>query len=160
MGIRTIEQRHDGGDAGFPVAIPLQTGGQLVLDLPYPAFLASLDPEGIGVAVLDPLGYVGRIWGVAQRISHFKTGKSVLESPIGALLENSYQGSHGTLYLDGYRYFSAGLGNGSGSSDVFVLVVNAQDEKSAKRAAVKGSDQHRESHPKHRHDPPVVFFLP
>ncbi len=135
VGIRTIEQRHEGGDAGFPVAIALQTGGQLVLDLPYPAFLASLDPEGIGVAILDPLGYVRRIWGVAQRVSHFKTGKSVLESPIGGLLESSYQGSHGTLYLDGYRYFSAGLGNGSGSSDVFVLVVNAQDEKSAKRAA-------------------------
>lgn len=135
VGIRTLEQRLDGADPGFPVAIPLQSGGNLVLDLPYPAFLASLDPEGIGVAILDPLGYVRRVWGVAQRLPLFKSGRSALESPIGPLLETSYQGSHGTLYLDGYRYFSAALGSGAGSSDVFVLIVNAQEEKSAKKAA-------------------------
>lgn len=134
--MRTIEDRLVDGQVGFPLSVPLTNGGALVLDLPYPGFLASLDPDGIGIAILDPLGYARVTWGLARRITHFKATESVLESPIGGLLEGSYQGSHGALYLDGYRYFSSSMVQ-SGISDVFVLVVNAQEERQARRQASK-----------------------
>ncbi len=136
FGIRTIEDRRKDGGQGFPLSMPIEGGGSLVLDLPNPGFLASLDPEGIGVAILDPLGYPKATWGLARRIAYFKAHSSVLESPIGALLEGSYQGSHGALYLDGYRYFSSGMAI-EGTSDVFVLIVNALEEKTAKKQASK-----------------------
>jgi diguanylate cyclase (GGDEF)-like protein len=136
LGVRTLDDRLVDGDAGFPVSVPLEGGGSIVLDLPAPGMLASLDPEGIGVAIVDTLGYVRRTWGVAKRIPHFKAGRSVLETPLLNLLEGSFQGSHGSLYLNGYRYFSAGLTTGE-VSDVFILVVNGSEERQARLQANK-----------------------
>lgn len=126
------------GEAGFPVSVPLEGGGSIVLDLPMPGMLASLDPEGIGVAIIDPLGYARRTWGIAKRIHHFKAGRSVLESPLANLLEGSFHGAHGSLYLNGYRYFAAGLTTGE-ISDVFILVVNANEERQARVQASKSA---------------------
>lgn len=136
LGVRTLDDRLVDGAAGFPVTVPLEGGGTIILDLPAPGMLASLDPDGVGVAIIDPLGYVRRTWGVAKRIPHFKAGRSVLETPLSNLLENSFNGAHGNLYLNGYRYFSAGLTTGE-LSDVFMLVVNAGDERQARVQASK-----------------------
>ena len=122
--------------AGFPVSVPLSSGQTLTLDVPIPAVLSSLDPDCIGVAVLDALGHVRQTWGLARRLPLFRTGKSVLESPLGPLFEEGFRGTHGALYLDGYRYFAGGIA-GTRSPEVFMLVVNAQEEKSAKRQASK-----------------------
>ncbi len=136
LGVRTLEDRTIDGKVGFPVAVPLADGGSLVLDMPFPAFLAALNPEALGVAILDPLGYVRTSWGLARRVPAFKPGQSVLESPIAGLMEGSYQGGQGALYLDGYRYFSAGLSS-TELTDVFVLVVNAQEERQVRKQASK-----------------------
>lgn len=136
LGVRTVDDRTSGGQPGFPLSVPLVTGATLVLDLPNPGPLASLDPEALGVAILDPLGYVRRTWGLARRIPLFRGAQSVLESQLGGLLEGTYGGSSGAIYLDGYRYFSGNLANGEGS-DIFILVVNAQEERQAKRQASK-----------------------
>ncbi len=138
LGVRTLDDRLVDGEAGFPVSVPLEGGGSIVLDLPSPGMLASLDPEGLGVAIIDPLGYVRRTWGVARRISHFRAGRSVMESPLANLLENSFNGSHGSLYLNGFRYFSAGLTTGD-VGDVFMLVVNASEERQARTQASKSA---------------------
>lgn len=138
LGVRTLDDRLVDGEAGFPVSVPLEGGGNIVLDLPSPGMLASLDPEGIGVAIVDPLGYPRRTWGVAKRIPHFKAGRSVLDTPLSNLLEGSYQGSHGSLYLDGYRYFSAGVTTGE-VNDVFVLVTNANEERQSRLQASKSA---------------------
>lgn len=111
-----------------------------MLDLDAPALLDRLDPDGVGAAVLDPLGYVRRTWGMAKRITLFRQPGSLFETAIGPLLENTYQGSPGILYLDGVRYFTAGLTSGGPDgpiTDVFVLVVNAGDERLAKKQANK-----------------------
>ncbi len=134
LGIHTVQDRNAGCEAGFPVAVPLADGRTVVLDLPSPGVLANLDPEGVGVAILDPLGYVRRTWGIAKRIRHFQTSKSVLDTKIGSFIESSYQTGQGSLYLDGYRYFTAALAAGD-AQDIFVLVVNAKEEKHARREA-------------------------
>lgn len=138
LGVRTIDDRLLDGEAGYPVSVHLEGGGTIVLDLPTPGMLASMDPEGLGIAIVDPLGYVRRTWGVARRVPHFKAGKSVLESPLASLVEGSYQGSYGSLYLNGYRYFSAGLSS-SDVGDVILLVVNAGEERQARMQASKAS---------------------
>jgi hypothetical protein len=138
LGLRTIDDRLVDGQTGFPVSVALEGGGTIVLDLPAPGMLESLDPDGVGVAIIDPVGYVRRTWGIARRIPHFKTGQSVLETPLANLLEGSYAGAHGSLYLNGYRYFSAGITTGD-VSDVFLLVINASEERQARTQASKSA---------------------
>lgn len=136
LGVRTADDRAQGIPLGFPTSVPLADGSTLILDLPMPWALANLDPERIGVAMLDPLGNVRESWGLAKRVPFFRQSGNLLESQLGPLLEGSYQGNFGSLYLDGYRYFSGALSVG-GSTDVLVLVVNAQEERNAKRQANK-----------------------
>jgi len=118
--------------------VPLEGGGNLVLDLRAPGFLASLDPEGIGVAIVDPVGYVRRTWGIAKADQPFPAWAHVLETPLVNLLETSYQGSQRRAFLDGYRYFSASLTTGD-VSDVFILAVNASEERHARIQASKSA---------------------
>lgn len=136
LGVRTIDDRPSDGKLGFPVTVPLADGQSLVLDLPTPGPLSNLDPSQLGVAIIDSDGHVLRTWGLANRLTLFRSHQSLLESPIGNLLETSYQGSHGTLYLDGYRYFCAGVANGE-ETDAFLIVINAQEEQHARRQARK-----------------------
>lgn len=136
LGVRTIDDRSNDGRVGFPINVPLTDGQHIVLDLPAPGPLNTLDPSQVGMAILDPAGKVRRTWGLANRLNIFRSNQSLLDSPIGNLLEASYQGSQGSLYLEGHRYFSAASGHGE-LTDVFVLVVNAQDERHAKRQASK-----------------------
>lgn len=136
FGVRTIEDRTGDGKTGFPVSVPLADGLSIVLDLPAPNPLTNLDPSQLGVAILDPTGRVRRTWGLANRLNIFRSDQSMLDTAIGSLLETSYQGSHGSLYLDGYRYFSAGISAGD-LTDAFLLVINAQEESNAKRQASK-----------------------
>lgn len=134
LGVRTLDDREIDGEWGFAVPVPLIDGSTVTLDLPLPPFLGGLDPDGIGVAILDPLGHTRTAWGLAKKLPFFKPDKSVLDTQIGRLLEASYQGANGFVYLDGCRYFSAGLMAGD-LTDVFVLVVNAGEERAAKTVA-------------------------
>lgn len=135
-GIRTVEDRLVDGNPGFPVTLDLRDGSTVTLDLPFPGFVANLDPEHIGVAMLDPMGYVRRTWGLARRVPMFRSPGSLLETQLQGLLEGSYQGAYGSIYLDGFRYLSGAVSAGAGT-DVFVLVVNANEEKQAKKQASK-----------------------
>lgn len=135
-GVRTIDDRSGDARVGFPIQIPLADGQSIVLDLPAPGPINSLDPSQLGVAILDPTGKVRRTWGLANRLTIFRSNQSLLDSAIANLLESSYQGAQGSLYLDGYRYFSSNIAH-EDVNDVFVLVVNAQEERNAKRQASK-----------------------
>lgn len=136
LGVATLEEENGLGASGFPTPLRLGDGQTVLLDLPSPGLLNRLDPDAIGVAILDPLGHVRQTWGLAKRVPYFKTGGSVLETQIGSLLEGSYHGSHGALYLDGFRFFSGGMTGGE-VTDVFVLVVNANEERQARKQASK-----------------------
>ena len=135
-GVRTIDDRTSNGRSGFPVPITLADGQSIVLSLPTPGPLSALDPSQIGVAIIDARGRVRRTWGIATRLNVFRNYSNMGDSPLANLLEMSHQGSYGSLYLDGYRYFSAGLESPE-SADLFLLVVNAQEERNAKRQASK-----------------------
>ncbi len=133
LGVRTVDDRTPGEGAGYPLSLTLEDGSPLTLDLPKPAFLGSLDPEGVGVAILDRQGRARKTWGLAKRIKHFKAGESVIDSPLADLLDGGYHENNGALYLEGYRYYSAGIP--AGGREAFVLVTNAQEERQARRQA-------------------------
>lgn len=135
LGVRTADDSTP-ATLGFPTQVPLKDGSTLTVELGTPWALAHLDPENIGVAILDPIGHVREAWGLARRIPFFKTSATPLESELGPLIAGGYQGTYGSLYLDGYRYFSGGLATGR-STEVIVLVVNAKEERHAKRQANK-----------------------
>jgi diguanylate cyclase (GGDEF)-like protein len=136
LGVRTIEDRTNDGLVGFPVSISLPEGQAITLDLTTPGLLTAFDPSQFGVAVLDEHGIIRKTWGLANRLTIFRTSQSMLDSSLGALLEACLQGSHGAIYLDGYRYFSAGY-SGANEMEAVVLVLNAHEEQSAKRQASK-----------------------
>ena len=96
-----------------------------------PHSVANLDPGEIGVAILDAMGYVRSLWGFARNVTGFRQDQSVLETDLAVLMEVGAQ----TLYHDGARFFSSGVGPGA---EVFVMVVNAADEKRSRRQASKG----------------------
>lgn len=131
-----IEER-----VGFPYAINTGDRETILLDLPLPGPLSCLDPSHVGFAVLDALGTVVQSWGYAKQIGYFLKGASILETPIAGILEGCHKGSPVVLYLEGHRYFAApGLrpnaetsevGDSFVPGDVFILVINAEDEKSA-----------------------------
>lgn len=136
LGVSATGSESTEGHSGFPVSVTLKGGQTLTFDVPLPAAFSHLDPDNIGVAVLDALGKVRQTWGLARRLPIFRSSQSVLESPIGPLFEEGFRGTHGALYFDGYRYFAGGVA-GTRTPEVFVLVVNAQEEKLAKRQASK-----------------------
>lgn len=134
LGVPVTLDRNSANLGFFPFEVPI--GNEtLVFDLPSPGPLASLDPNEIGVVILDAKGVAKSLWGIAKRISHFERDKSVIGTDLAGLMDRGAHGGHGAIYLDGYRYFSTGTG---GADDVFVLVVNAHEEKRARRQASKG----------------------
>jgi diguanylate cyclase (GGDEF)-like protein len=137
LGLRALDSDAWEVSDGYPLHVPLADGGEIVLDLPHPGFIGVLDPEGLGVAVIDGLGYAKNAWGLANRIKFFRSGQSLLETPIGGLVEGSYQGTPGALYLDGFRYFGSSISLEDPAKGAVVLVVNANEERHARRQASK-----------------------
>lgn len=147
-----------GGRKGIPYPFATQDSGEVIVHLPLPGPFGYLDSGQVGIAILDPLGNVCSTWGIAERIDYFAPGKSILQTPIGAILEGCLRGQQVALYFDGYRYFAATLprrqaiedipsdsvetssdattaigSDGLLPGDILVLVVNASDEKAAYR---------------------------
>ncbi|HWD37302.1 MAG TPA: GGDEF domain-containing protein [Fimbriimonas sp.] len=137
-GIATAEGHNYSSPKGYPVVVRLSDGGSLVLDLPFPGFLSQLSEEHVGVVVLDPLGYPASVWGFAKEIPYFQAGRSVLETPIAGLMEGSFEGNHGALYLDGVRYFPSHVET-FGRPEVMVLVINASEERHYRSKADKSA---------------------
>lgn len=134
LGIRTVSAREASGSSGYPTPIKLPGGDTLWIDLPDPGLLCALDPDQVGLAVLDHLGHPTRVWGLAARIEHFQASKSCLETELAALVEGAFRGCSGALYLNGYRYFAASLPMDD-SFDVAVLVTDAQEEHLSRKKA-------------------------
>lgn len=133
-----MQDRTDDDLVGFPVMVPLPDGQSICLDLPQPAMISTLDPDSVGVAILDHLGFAKRVWGLAKHIDFFNGKQSCLDTDIGSLVEGAYREAPGALYLDGYRYYVSGINLGD-SFDVFVLVTEAYDEQSARRQASRSA---------------------
>jgi len=135
LGVRTIDDRTD-TVVGFPVVVPISGGQSICLDLPQPALLSTLDPDAVGVAILDHLGFTRRAWGLAKDLEFFDGKRSALDTELAALIEGAYRETPGALYLDGYRFYASGINLGE-AFDVFVLVTDAHDEQYARRQASK-----------------------
>ncbi len=134
LGIRTVADRDGDGAGGFPVVITLPEGHTLAIDLPMPALISSLDPDSVGVVILDHLGYPRKTWGIADRIPYFERTQCVFETDIAPLIEGAYREVSGSLYYQGYRYYAAPLNCGD-LFEVLVLVTDANEEQSARRQA-------------------------
>lgn len=118
--------------SGFPVTLSLANGEEIVLDLPTPGALGSLDPDQVGVAIVGPNGHLSRLWGIASRVPPFHRRENCLTSDIGPLVSSAFEGVSGSMYLDGLRYYASGLHIGLATC-VFVLVTNASEEREARR---------------------------
>ncbi|MFQ3588129.1 MAG: diguanylate cyclase [Fimbriimonadaceae bacterium] len=123
---------------GFPVQVTLRDGGWIVLDLPEPALLNHMDPDTVGLAVLDSMGVPRALWGLANRARVFRQANTTLFTEIGPLVQSALDGVSGSLYLDGFRYHAGAVGSDS-LSDVVILVTNAQDERAALRNVGKSA---------------------
>lgn len=123
---------------GFPVQVNLRDGGWIALDLPEPALLNHMDPDTVGLAVLDPMGVPRSLWGLANRARVFRQANTALFTEIGPLVQSALEGVSGSLYLDGLRYHAGAVGTDS-LGDVVILVTNAQDERDALRFAGKST---------------------
>lgn len=93
--------------------------------------LSTMDPDVFGVASLDALGYTRQAWGLARRLRQFRPGASTILTEIAPLVQEAFEGVHGSMYYDGFRYYAAP----NDASGVVVIVTYAGDEKTAKRQA-------------------------
>lgn len=134
LGVDAASGESGATGAGFPLAVPLSDGNQLLLELPEPGLLASLDPDNVGAALLDGAGKPIRVWGLARKVRFFRAGQSVLSTEIGSLIASAHEGIPGSLYLDGFRFHVSGFRQGS-RQEVFVLITSAGDERQARKSA-------------------------
>ncbi len=109
--------------------LPLPDGEHLVVDLPTPGLLSYLDPDLVGVAVVDCRGRVKRSWGLANSLDNLKQGSNVRDTPLVTLVSaTTDDGERGCLFLDGYRYYTAQIG-AIHTGDILVLVCDAKEEQ-------------------------------
>lgn len=124
----------DANRSNFPILLPTQSGETVELSFSSPLGLTGFSEDDLGFAVLDNLGFSTAAWGLAHKVPEFRKGRSVLGTALSGLLTTSAQGSNGSLYLDGLRYFSSG-GNFTESGGALVLITNARDEQRARKQA-------------------------
>lgn len=116
-------------NSGF--ALPLNLpGGNAVVHLPAPPLVPNIDPGLVGTASIDPSGRVVRAWGLALDAPLLQSGTNLADGPLGPLLEAALAGEYGSVYHEGYRY-----SGGGGEDGPFILVINAQEERQARRQA-------------------------
>jgi len=107
------------------VNLPCSDGTVLTLDLDSPGPIASFDPEWLGIAVVDEIGFPARTWGLARNAQVLGQDTNLLETPLAELILGAYRGVYGSMHHNGFRYFTGALGHGDG---VLLLVSNAQEE--------------------------------
>jgi len=149
LGISVLKGRDLVDVAGFPLGIPLPDGTIITLEVPFPGPLTGMDKSQVGVAVIDALGIVRKVWGLARSVGDLSMDNNILQTPLAGLLDAAGGGS-AAFYLDGIRYFAAPLqpvkvkkaGRRAAIehvADVLVLVTNADEERTAKRQATQSS---------------------
>lgn len=134
LGFRAIPPGSAIPTAGFPVDLSVADGKVLTLDLDQPGLLSSFDPEWIGAAVIDEIGFVSEAWGLARSIQALPPDTNLLETPLAELLLAAYRGSFGSIHHNGFRYFTGSVRNRDG---VLVVVTNAHEEMVLAREAFK-----------------------
>lgn len=125
-------------NSGFPFVLPLRKGQQLLLELPDPGLLAMLDPDSVGVAILDHLGFTKKSWGLGKTNKLLGKRTSVLDSDLRQLVVGAMQGAPGAMYLNGVRYHASRIELGDEDA-CFVLVVDAEEERVFRESANKNA---------------------
>ena len=151
-GIRAVDPRIQGELNGFPLGLSLHDGGSIVLELPEPAMLGTMDPDVFGVAALDSLGYTRRAWGLAKRLKYFRTGESALLTELGPAIQSAYEGIHSSLYYDGYRFYISAVET-DGPKGVLVISTYAGDEKAPSQPLFSRSRRAEENRARAQHEP-------
>lgn len=138
LGVNTLGCTGSGRGEGFPCAVTLRGGGSLVLDLPDPALLSSLDPDHVGAALLDRKGAAIRLWGLARKVRLLNSKDGLMSTELGSLVEQAFEGDSGSLYIDGVRFYASRIGE-EVQAQVFLLVTNAAEERQTRREAAKSA---------------------
>lgn len=125
-------------DRGFPVRLGLPDGTSITLDLPEPSYFDGMNPNQLGLALIDSAGHCLRRWGLAEKVDLFDPGASLNESPLHPALESAREGI-GTTWLEGnFRFWFCEVPRDA-HSDILVLVTNAQEEVAAQKMALRSS---------------------
>lgn len=101
-----------------------------MVHIPAPPLVSNVDPGLVGVASIDPSGRIVRAFGLALDAPLLQTGTDIANGPLGPLLEAARVGEFGSVYHEGYRY-----SGGGGEEGPFILVINAEEERQARREA-------------------------
>ncbi|MCE9558369.1 MAG: sensor domain-containing diguanylate cyclase [Armatimonadetes bacterium] len=134
LDIQAGNSENEPGLLGFPCQLSLPDGTNLTLGLDKPGVLNYLDPESLGIAILDQFGVAQHLWGIANHIPLFTPPKTVLESELASIVLGAYRGVQNSQFLDGFRYHVGGI-NLKTNPGVVLLVTDASDEKVLTRKA-------------------------
>lgn len=121
---------------GFPSTLRLSDGSSLHLDLPDAALLDQLDPEALGLAVVNTQGVVRKTWGIARTLKTMGPGGNLLETDLAPWIVGAFRGQSSTTYYQGNRYFFGSIHRPDGN-EVLILVADAQDEEEQRQIAVR-----------------------
>ena len=132
LGVSPSGERPRDNGKGF--SITLSPDGERVsvpieLELDTPPLIDQLDPNSIGFAVLDPLGYVRQTWGLARKVPLFRPECTVIGTPLGALVQATMRGDRISVLQDSFRLFNSI--SAQPIRDINILVVNAAPERVA-----------------------------
>lgn len=126
---------HDGYTfEGFPMELRSPEGEISVVETTVPPVVGSMDPEKVGLAIVDAFGVVQRTWGVAQHVPTLAPGKALMSTDIARLVESAIVGDTGTVYVGGFRFFVSPMTAGN-RPFALLLVTEASEEQRIRHEA-------------------------
>lgn len=119
---------------GFPVEVTSPEGEPITMSVPSPPLLDRLDPDRVGLVLVDTSGIVRKIWGLAKAVPVLSDGDLAAEPRLIGLLQAAYRGQNGSVLVDNHRFVAGQLEIGD-FDYALILVVDAREEAEARRRA-------------------------
>lgn len=134
---------HDGYTfEGFPIELRSSEGELTVVETMVPPVVGSMDPEKVGLAIVDAFGVVQRIWGVAHRVPTLTPGQALMSTDIARLVESAIVGDTGTCYVAGFRFFVSPMTAGNRPFALLLVTEAGEEQKIRHDASLTGISSH------------------
>ena len=118
------------GSPGFGVLLTASDGATAFWPADAPPSLGELDPDLVGLAVVDKSGLVSAVWGLASVGTRFVVGRPVWDTELAQAIGSALKGQSSNRLVDGVRALVCPTAEG-----VAVLVVDASEEAALVRTA-------------------------
>jgi diguanylate cyclase (GGDEF)-like protein len=119
-------------DAGQAFGVRLAAGDGSTAFLPTegPPGVAELDPDLVGLALVDPGGLIRAVWGLASAGTRFVVGRPVWDTELAEAISAALKGQSTNRLVDGMRALVCPTQDGAA-----VLIVDAAEEAALLRTA-------------------------